>query len=206
MTVLEQGWQQCFVDLGLDQPPQRVFDELQQRYSEPHRAYHTLQHLEECFGWFAQVRHLTRQPGEVSYALLYHDAIYDPRAHDNEALSAKLAVDALVDSDAGRRTTITNLVHATRHEGVPNDPSSRLLVDIDLSILGAARERFDAYEDQVRFEYAWVPDTDFRDGRSRVLQSFLDRPAIYSTPFFAERLEASARANLNESLQKLRTK
>ncbi len=203
MTAFEQGWHQCFVDLGLERPSQGVFDDLWQRYSEPHRAYHTPQHLEECFGWFGQVRHLTRQPGEVGYALLYHDAIYDPRAHDNEELSAKLALDALGDADAERKNLIADLILATRHDAVPSDTASRLVVDIDLSILGTSTERFAAYEEQVRFEYAWVALADFRAGRSRVLQSFLDRPAIYSTPFFVERLEANARANLKASLQKL---
>jgi predicted metal-dependent HD superfamily phosphohydrolase len=84
---------------------------------------------------------------------------------------------------------------ATRHDAVPVDADAQLLVDIDLSILGAERERFDEYERQIRAEYAFVPALIFNAKRRQILRSFLDRPRIYSTPAFSV-LEATARANL----------
>ena len=36
----------------------------------------------------------------------------------------------------------------------------------------------------VFFEYAWVTESAFRAGRSKVLQSFLDRTRIYTTDYF----------------------
>jgi predicted metal-dependent HD superfamily phosphohydrolase len=186
-------------------PPPCTWEELQARYSEPHRAYHTLQHLGECFGWFGQVRALARYPGDIAFALFYHDAIYDTHASDNEAKSANLATDILgeyVRGDA-EPARIVSLIMATKHDAMPASRDEQLLVDIDLSILGAAQPRFDAYEQQIRFEYAWVTPDAFRDGRRRVLKQFLDRPAIYSCPFFHERLEAAARSNLERSLAAL---
>jgi predicted metal-dependent HD superfamily phosphohydrolase len=69
-------------------------------------------------------------------------------------------------------------------------------VDVDLSILGAPPERFAEYEVQIRQEYAHVPGFLFRLKRRAILQSFLDRPALFSTPRLHQRLEARARANL----------
>jgi predicted metal-dependent HD superfamily phosphohydrolase len=43
----------------------------------------------------------------------------------------------------------------------------------------------------------------FRSKRKTILQQFLARPAIYSTAPFRERLEASARANLARSIDRL---
>jgi predicted metal-dependent HD superfamily phosphohydrolase len=59
---------------------------------------------------------------------------------------------------------------------------------------------FDQYERQIRLEYEWVTDKAFVSGRSAVLQSFLDRPAIYSTDFFRTKFEVQARHNITRSL------
>src|SRR5262249_27241910 len=163
-------------------------------YGEPHRAYHTLRHLEECFAWFERVRGLARNPGEVALALFFHDAIYDPRAHDNEAKSAALAASVLRRCGASAaEPAVRKLILATKHDAVPDEWDACLLVDIDLSILGAGRDRFDEYESQVRREYAWVAEPDFRSGRRAILQAFLARPFVYATAFFRQQLEAAAR-------------
>jgi predicted metal-dependent HD superfamily phosphohydrolase len=95
---------------------------------------------------------------------------------------------------------VRDLVKATRHDSTPRSRDAALVVDVDLSILGAAPARFDAYERQVREEYAWVPDAVFRPKRRALLEGFLARSSIYSTAFFRERLEAAARANNARSL------
>lgn len=172
-----------------------------ERYSEPHRAYHTLQHLEECFALFPAG--LAEHPGEVLLALWFHDAIYDPKRDDNEQTSADWGAEGL--AAAGARGQVIarfrQLVLATRHEAQPGSADARLLVDIDLAILGAERQRFDEYEAQVRKEYAHVPDIFLRMARARILKEFLARPSIYSTTTFKQRFEAQARANLSRSLR-----
>ncbi|MBW8722769.1 MAG: hypothetical protein JF626_13170, partial [Polaromonas sp.] len=59
------------------------------------------------------------------------------------------------------------------------------------------------FERDVRSEYRWVRWPRYVKGRSAVLQSFLDRPRIYSTPWFFERYEARARSNLQAALTAL---
>jgi predicted metal-dependent HD superfamily phosphohydrolase len=92
---------------------------------------------------------------------------------------------------------------ATRHTAVPGGTDAGILVDIDLSILGAAPERFDQYERQVREEYAWVPDFLFRRERKAILKEFLARPRIFSTTHFRDRYEQQARSNIERSLERL---
>jgi len=205
VTHLDAAWNRCFEDLGGSRPPPCVWEELQAGYNEPHRAYHMLQHLEECFSWFEQVRSLSRRPGEIAFALFYHDAIYDPRASNNEDESAKLAERVLTEYVRGdsEPERVVSLILATKHDAVPGGDEAKLLVDIDLSILGASNERFDEYERQVRREYEWVAPEPFRVGRGQVLEKFLERSAIYSCPFFHERLETAARTNLERSLVNL---
>ena len=175
------------------------------RYREPQRHYHTVQHLDECFERWAEIRDHAAHPAEVALALWYHDAIYDTHRADNEALSAVLARDnALglgVGADAAQR--IGDLILFTRHAVEPEGADAEALVDVDLSILGAANARFDEYERQVRREYDWVAEDTFRKRRAEVLEQFLGRRHIYSTALFRERYEPPARANLERSLQAL---
>jgi len=95
------------------------------------------------------------------------------------------------------------LVMATRHKAVPSGTDAGILVDIDLSILGAAPERFDQYERQVREEYSWVPDFLFRRERKAILKDFLARRQIFSSASFRDRYEEQARSNIERSLERL---
>lgn len=90
---------------------------------------------------------------------------------------------------------------ATEHTATPLAGDAALLVDIDLAILGAAPARFAEYEQQIRQEYAWVPEDVFTSKRKAVLQGFLERMQIYSTAFLLDQLEAQARINLEKVLQ-----
>ena len=196
------SWQRAWLGCGARTLGEEVHAALLARYSEPHRAYHTLQHLAECLAHFGRERGLARHPGEVAVALWFHDAIYDTGRHDNEAESAAWARRALC--EAGARDEVADRVHAlvmaTRHSETPATADERLLVDIDLAILGADAPRFAEYERQIRVEYAFVPDALFRAKRAEVLRGFDERRPIYATPALRERLEAAAHANLARSL------
>jgi predicted metal-dependent HD superfamily phosphohydrolase len=89
------------------------------------------------------------------------------------------------------------------HEGSTH-PDAALLVDIDLSILGANQARFFEYEEQIRNEYAWVPEDIFTSKRAEILERFLARDVIYRTPRFFASHEKQARVNLRASLGRLR--
>jgi predicted metal-dependent HD superfamily phosphohydrolase len=200
--TLAEWWHSTWSDAGLPRPASQVFEQLLARYGEPHRAYHTTQHLEECASHFERARSLARDPGAVQLALWFHDAIYDTRRPDNEQRSADWAVQVLmsVGTPARLRDSVRGMILATRHDAAPDSPDAALALDIDLAILGAPAARYDEYEAQVRREYDWVPDEAFATTRAGILREFLARARIYSTEFFRDRLEASARGNLERSI------
>ncbi len=201
MTNFGTRWQQAWADLAATPPPD-LLGQLLQAYNEPQRHYHTQQHLAECLTHFKEARHLANHPGEVAIALWFHDTIYDVQGKDNEQRSADWAVAVLkaaqVDSDSQER--VHQLIMATKHDAIPTDNDQQLLVDIDLSILGASPERFAQYDQQVRREYSWVPGFIYKMKRKEVLKSFLNRQHIYSTTYFRDRYEAQARANLTAAI------
>ena len=76
-------------------------------------------------------------------------------------------------------------------------------LDADLQILGATSADYDDYANAIRREYDFVPEADYRAGRSAILQSFLDAPQIYRTSTMREKLESRARNNLTGELADL---
>ncbi|MGK6306980.1 HD domain-containing protein [Variovorax sp. DT-64] len=194
-------WAAAWGALGVE-APDALLDALLARYGEPHRAYHTLQHLDECLEGLALERSRAKRPAEITLALWFHDAIYDVHRHDNEERSADWAQQALRDAgaDADAAQRVHALVMATRHQAQPEEADAQLLVDIDLSILGAPAPRFAEYEQQIRFEYAHVPPEVFEPRRREILGSFLARDPLYLTPSIRARLEAQARLNLQRAI------
>jgi predicted metal-dependent HD superfamily phosphohydrolase len=204
MSTHEQ-WLATWRELGAA-APSGAYEEVMARYAEPHRHYHTARHLDECFAELSAVRGDAARPAEVELALWFHDAIYDTTRHDNEQRSAEwartVAAQAGLDASVGQR--VAALIMATRHDALPADADAAVLVDVDLSILGAPPLRFDEYEREVREEYAQVPKAVFRRERRKILRRLLERPQLYNTPQMRESHERRARANLERSVARLK--
>jgi len=199
------NWQSLWQSLNLI-PPTNLLAELQAAYAQSQRFYHTQQHLQECLTLLDEVKHLAQQPQQIALALYFHDAVYDPQADDNEAQSAAWAAHVLKSSGASSILIerIKQLIMATQHHVISEDDNdAKLLLDIDLAILGQDSVRFNEYEQQIKQEYAWVADEKFKEGRGQVLQSFLQREAIYQSDYFRRRLEQQARLNIQAALEGL---
>jgi len=184
-----------------------VRDELIARYGEPHRRYHTMTHIEDCL---AQVVASTdmddSQRALMDAAIWFHDAIYNATRPDNEAESARLARTHLTAGGASPAfiDEVERLILLTAgHSVEAGDTIGARLVSIDLSILGAAPERYDAYAAAIRFEYGHVPEPLYRAGRAAILKRFLESSRLFADPAWAGRYEAQARANLTGEIASL---
>lgn len=204
-AVLSQDrWTELLSAFGI-QGEAASFDALMATYSQKHRHYHTVKHIEHCLRELDSARDLACEPAEVELALWFHDAVYETRASNNEERSADWACELLNRHgvDAARVDRVRMLILATRHEAPAITPDAQLLVDVDLSILGADEVTYAEFEKNVRQEYCWVPSILFRRKRAEILESFLARPRIYNTPPF-QRLEQPARRNLTAAISGLR--
>ena len=177
---------------------QETFQDLLTRYSEPSRFYHDKSHVAECLTQFQKYRRHAENPGEIEVAIWFHDAIYDTTANDNEERSASLAEDHLKRTAIGKDaiTRIVEMILATKSHQVTS-VDSMLMVDVDLGILGAPAQIFDAYDQNIRKEYHWVPNDRYLSGRVQVLKSFQDREMIYHINEIRDLYEAQARRNLH---------
>ncbi|MFA6153642.1 hypothetical protein [Mesorhizobium sp.] len=179
-------------------------------YRAEGRHYHNLAHIEAMLTLAADYRALLDDPDSVEAAIWFHDAIYDSKAKDNEAQSASLARGKLAGrADPARLGRVTAMILATATHELPyfdNAAAVRdaaFFLDMDLSILGAAPDAFDAYEQAVRREYDWVAEPMWRAGRGAVLRNFLARPHIFHTEEFRQRFGPHAVANMSRSLERL---
>lgn len=177
-----------------------VWQQLATFYAEPVRSYHNLHHVEAML---TDLEHV--DPGNIAMtmAIWFHDAIYNPKAADNEIRSA-----AFFETSFGRfldsklAEDVVRLVNATdysrRRSGNQDED---LMRDIDLSILAAGPADYVNYCQAIRSEYSHVSEADFSRGRRSILLKFLEAP-VFRSPGFVSR-EENARLNIQAELERL---
>ena len=205
MTDLMLRFESLLARLGATGAVRPAANALLSAWADPARSYHGLSHLRDCLAQLDDFPERAKYRDLVEAALWFHDAVYDPRAADNEKRSAEQARRVLaslgVPGDTG--DDVARLVLLTRHGEPPNDAAARLVCDIDLSILGRSPADFDAYDRSIRAEYSWVPDPVYRNERRRVLNAFLGRTPLYQTEHFRRRFEVAARENIRRAVEQL---
>lgn len=188
-------WDRC---AGEHSDAVSVWAVLEQRYTEQHRFYHNLDHIDHCLSELDQAGSRVQDRDAVELAIWFHDVVFDIGASDNEEKSAALfqrmaqpgIPPQLVDE-------VCRLISATVHAEPAQDSAAAYMVDIDLSSFGLPWEEYQRDSDNLRREEAATPDQDFYRAKLQFLDSLLDRPSIFQTAFYRERYEKIARKNIN---------
>jgi predicted metal-dependent HD superfamily phosphohydrolase len=198
---MAQRWHTFLTGLGVEAAAaDRAFADIRLRYAEPGRFYHTLDHVAKVLDTVDRLSRHTRDANAVRMAAWLHDVIYDGRASDNEERSAAYAVQLSASLGIPEEPRIASLILRTKTHNADDDADAKVLLDADLAILGVGETEYLTYAEQIRQEYAWVPQADYRAGRQRVLAKFLARPTIY---YFLGDLELRARRNLSAEIERL---
>lgn len=184
--------------------------ELRAAYQRPGRAYHNWDHITYLLLEFQRLSAHWRRPAAVETAIYWHDVVYEPTSQTNEADSAAL-MRARVVGRAPQRLVedAAALILATADHAVPPDMDDdladdcALFLDMDMSILGAAPEAFDAYDAAIRAEFSVIPDEIYRPRRAEVLSDFLARERLFLTETYQSSHDAQARANLKRAISRL---
>ena len=196
-------WDALMARLGL--PPSRdVFERLQGLHAEPHRHYHTADHVNALLRHLDAHRELARRADLIEIAIWFHDAVYRPGSKTNERDSADMAVAVLAPHlDTDDVAFVERTIVLTADHGDTDDPDTQLMLDLDLSILAASPETYADYASRIRREFRRVPGFLFRRGRRKVLRHFLAMPRIYKRDAIAALWEDRARTNLQTELASL---
>lgn len=181
------------------------FDDLCAAYGEKHRHYHTADHISAMLRHFDDTVDLAEHPHEVELAIWFHDAVYKPFSSHNELNSARWAETFLLEQgyDPASANRVYRLIMATCHQGDVMVNDEKLIVDIDLTILGSPKPVYEAFERHVRQEYWLVPCFIYRKKRTALLQSFLSRDYIYHLDYFRNKYEQMARENIKNAIEDL---
>ena len=177
---------------------QSAWTEIEAAYTEPHRSYHTLTHIEAVLSGLDIHRDLFNDAHIAELALVYHDLVYDPARHDNESLSAAGLTARLSDHlDGNRLKHACSHIEATRHHDETPDRDTNLVLDLDMSVLGAAWADYLAYARGVYAEYAPIYGSEaYAVGRVKLfLEPTLAKDRIFLTDPFAA-LEPQTRDNI----------
>ena len=191
--------------IGADGTPDDEYRRLVGAYSEPHRHYHTLNHIVTGLDELWNVREHLDKPDEAEFAWWFHDSVYKIQSKVNELKSSEAAFNlsrnVLLGEDFA--TDVKRLVLDTTHNRVPETSDGKVIADIDTLILGKPAKIFDDYEFRIGKEYSWADPDEFKTKRSEILLKFLERPRIYYTDVFEDKYGDAARANLERSLEQL---
>lgn len=174
-------------------------------WSEPHRRYHSVEHLRDILDRVEELAEFAEDADAVRLAAWYHDAVYAGRP-DDEELSAQRAEQDL--SRLGLRPQLVDevarLIRLTiTHDPVPGDHNGEVLSDADLAALAVPRDRYEKNTAAIRAEYGHVPNEVFRRGRVQVLVALLGGPGVFRTEYARREWEASAQGNLRAELATL---
>ncbi len=204
-TILDEQrfralWSRC-ATLGNSTDVCALFARLLRHYQEPHRRYHTPGHVTHCLREFDSARAHMTEPDAVELAIWFHDAIYDARAHDNEAASAAFFErEAKGDMPESLRHLVHDLIMITTHTTLPSTNDECFIVDIDLSGFGLPWQEFIADSAAVRAEFSHQSDAEFIPRHRAFIESLLKRKEFCFTAFFREKHEQIARSNIERYL------
>lgn len=229
---LEERWRALVVvGLGLEAPTAALWwGRICARYGEPHRAYHTLQHLHSMFLLHDELCDELHDPMVVALAVFFHDVIYEPTAGDNEEQSAEMfrefAAEVAAEATGGgaargndkrgglsaaRAQNVCDMILLTKKHttaahldtGTYGALDEHYMLDFDMAVLGCDWAQYQQYGRKIRAEYRHIPWTLYQRGRPAVLQGFLDTANIFATRPLRKRLEVRARSNLQREIVEL---
>lgn len=182
-----------------------TWKEIEKYYSEKHRCYHTLQHIEQLYFLLEKEKENIADWEALMWSIFYHDIIYNPSKSDNEERSAEKMRE--IATKFGVEKSIIeqsfNQIIATKKHETTGDSDTDIFTDADLAILGSDWNDYEAYAQNIRKEYSIYPDFMYNMGRKKVLKHFLEMLNIYKTPLFREKLEEKAKENIEKELKLL---
>ncbi len=170
-------------------------------YIDNSRGYHSIVHIGKMIEDLHRYFPAHADDYELKMAILYHDAVYEAGAVDNEFRSAvafKEDMESRFDNiKDGPIREVQRLIMLTKnHVTTPEDRIGAVLIDLDLAGLGKSRDVYIMNSKLVKQEYLGITDEQWKFGRIAFIDSFVARGNIYQTPEGRANWEIQARDNL----------
>lgn len=196
--------------------------------TQPHRHYHNINHINDClaelYKWWEQHESLYYLIKDLTYAVWYHDIIYNPyvlagineyqsanlfdRKHRPVGEHAHLCINLLK-----MAYNVYNAIIATTHHTQNQEPDFlidklknvdinviKLMLDIDLSGLGSQPELYARNSYNIRKEYYNTSDITFVKGRLDFLYNINKRESFYYMDYFKDLYHTQSKENVKNEI------
>lgn len=154
---------------------ENVIKELPLRWSEPHRKYHTVNHLIWVLQNLEKDTHFRELNVYEKHALLlaafFHDVVYDPKQKDNEDKSIEVFRRSFKNDDPRMVNTVCELIEVTKHRRRPLSKLPRMLWDADNKGFTLGYDIMLKSEKLIRQEYSHLSDKNYKEGRLQFLNT-----------------------------------
>lgn len=203
-AYLRSRWKKTLQRAEISVANSDLIEEILSAYGESGRHYHTCEHLRHMFEVYDRFFLNPSLVHELTF--WYHDFYYDPQRVDNEDRSgwkAKKVVDTYLQVPGEVGSKVRDLISFSHYTRDPMTRDEKVLHDVDLAIFGESVDLFNAYEVSIRQEYHFVPEKEYRSGRSRILSLFLRNPFYFTPELFYSSYEELAQRNIQRSIQTL---
>lgn len=194
---------------------EQIIKDIQHYYSEPHRSYHSWNHIIQGIKEFNFIEDnkIFKISSEMKIAWLFHDIVYLPFNNtliSNEELSLrflefynnkkmKLSFELIEEAKKLIKSTENHKAY---------DENSAIFLDVDMSYLGADYDIFLNIRKKVREEYSGISDIDFAKGTINFYETMLKKEKIFQSTYGLNKYEEKSRQNilndLNEQEKKIK--
>ena len=170
------------------------------RLQEPHRHYHNLAHVLEMWRWHCEYSHGRFSDSVIASFCLYHDAIYDPCARDNERRAAELWLTESETMPTLERVHVCEAILGSAEHFKPHrEPRVDWCLNLDLLRLGTPNHEFTQHGLDIRCEYRHLTDHQWAKASSEFRAKVMAQSTIFRFDELAA-FEAQARYNLSKAL------
>jgi predicted metal-dependent HD superfamily phosphohydrolase len=183
-----------------------LYNSILNKYTQQHRVYHTLTHIENMGKWYFEWCGTTHQlpTREMCLAILYHDIIYNIGSIYNEVESASFFLNhaGLMGGVEDHMVDVVNDLIVSTEIGFPIQTR---LADLDLVILGTCNKTYMEYAKGIKMEYRAIPDATFCENRIKFLTLMLAKQQIFADETLRSLYEDRARRNISKEIDILST-
>lgn len=157
-----------------------ILNVLTKAYTEPHRCYHTLEHIAHMFN-VARAHNIELSKAQT-HAIWWHDAVYVPGSKDNEDNSC-IMMSQYYNSDANYFNVVRMILDTRDH--IPHSEESAVVCDLDMFGFVESTTKHQSINRQIEEEFtlAGVTPDDYHNGRIKFLESLLTKPVFHSEVF-----------------------
>lgn len=209
-------WDKIFTDLGLPNEATPTLARVLDRYREPQRHYHGVDHVSHVLMNAESIIPTGVLGPVLTTGIFLHDVVYDIPSDtkiSNEKKSAIFAIEmftAHLVPEWVPQAFLTEVVHLIRSTEInisqlvsePETYNEAIMRDADLAGLASTWAVYSANSRKIRKEFGQFSDEKWEMGRAQFLRLMLATKNLYWTPWMQEQ-DQYARENMERELLSL---